>query len=164
MPPAPPSPPAVSLLVLPFVRFAELPGRVRAEAAHPLVGVAHAGVRGPEGQRLHRRAEGERLELKGTQPPKTAAVTLRGAIGKEPCYVIYRYEHEHDGAARSAVVFLFMRPEDAPLRGKMLHASSMRPFVASLQASGLEIAKVIEGLELHEVNDKELNAQLYLYE
>ena len=108
--------------------------------------------------------EGERLELKATQPPKTPAVTLRGAIGKEPCYVLYRYEHVHDGAPRQAVVFLFMRPEDAPLRGKMLHASSMRPFVASLQASGLEIAKVIEGLELHEVNDKELSAQLYVYE
>ena len=46
------------------------------------------------------------------------------------------------GGAEGVVLFLFMRPEDAPLR--KMYASSMRPFVSSLQGTGLQIAKVIE--------------------
>ena len=58
-----------------------------------------------------------------------------------------------------------MRPEGAELRAKMLHASSLRPFVRRLEGDyGLAFARVAEGLEREEVHQRELYAQLYVYE
>ena len=50
------------------------------------------------------------------------------------------------------------------MKSKMLHASSMRPLVASLQeGSNLAFTRSIE-LEPDECNESELRKQLYVYE
>ena len=54
-----------------------------------------------------------------------------------------------------------MCPEDAPVRAKMLHASTKGPFLNALTAGGLEIAKSVEGLETAELTEAELTTQLY---
>ena len=54
-----------------------------------------------------------------------------------------------------------MCPEDAPVKSKMLHASSKALVVQSLPALGIEVAKSIEGLEPNEITIPELGSQLY---
>jgi hypothetical protein len=56
----------------------------------------------------------------GTTPEQ-----LRPLIpSSDACYVLYRWAHEREGAATSAVLFLYMCAESAPVRSKMLHAST----------------------------------------
>ena len=81
-----------------------------------------------------------------------------------PSFVILRWAHEWKGETKLATLLVFVRPEDAPLRQKMVHSSALHPLVRSLQASGLAFTKVVDGLERDEVNDSELCKQLYVYE
>jgi twinfilin-like protein len=93
----------------------------------------------------------ERIVLKTSAahcPPSGVAAHLPAS---EPCYCLYRWEHDRDGASSWAVLFLYMCPEDAPVKSKMLHASSKAPVVQSLPALGIEVAKSIEGLEPNEI-------------
>ena len=73
---------------------------------------------------------------------------------------MYRWQHQHptEATATSSVVFIYLCPENAPVRSKMLHASTKGPF---LKALGLEIAKSIEGVEAEELSDAELTRQVY---
>ena len=104
----------------------------------------------------------ERITLQATAaagtPPTGLAAHLPAAA---PCYCLYRWSHEREGAAASATLFLYMCPEDAPVRGKMLHASSKSAVLQSLPALGIEVGKSIEGLEPAELTDEELSTQLY---
>ena len=68
-------------------------------------------------------------------------------------------------AGLSTRLGFFCRPEEAPLRAKMLHASSLRPLLGRLRGEyAIEIRKSIEGLEPDEVNEEQLQRELYVYE
>jgi len=101
----------------------------------------------------------EQVVLKASAPPAEPAA-LAAMLPAEPCYCLYRWSHSR-AAEGSAVVFMYMCPEDAPVRGKMLHASSKGAILASLPAHGVEVAKTIEGLEPAEISEAELTSQLY---
>ena len=107
--------------------------------------------------------EREKFVLRSKVAPGTAPNSLRAHVPHEPCYCLYRWAHEREGAKAVATLFLYMRPEEAPIRAKMLHASSKGPFLASLTASGLEVTKAIEGLEEHELTAAGLSNELYVY-
>lgn len=87
--------------------------------------------------------EEEVLVLRETIHKTQTMDGLREQLENEPCFVLFHWEHEWQGERRQATLFMFVRPEDAPLRQKMMHASSMRPLVTNLQAKGVEITKVI---------------------
>ena len=89
------------------------------------------------------------VELRALLPPADA------------CYCLYRWAHEREGASASATLFLYMCAEEAPVRTKMLHASTKGPFITSLAAQGLEVTKSIEGVDTDELTDAELESQLY---
>ena len=87
-------------------------------------------------------------------------------VPSSPCYCLMRWVHEKEGLASglvAATLLCLVRPENAPLRSKMLHASSMRPFLGALAERGIEVAKGIE-IEPDELTHKELYSQLYVYE
>ena len=108
--------------------------------------------------------EGEELVLRGKVGPSTRAAGIRGAVANEPCYVLWRWEHEREGRPVTSTLLVYIRPEGAPLRAKMIHASSMRPLVESVRALGVEVSKSIDGLEPEELSEGELAKQLYVYE
>ena len=101
-----------------------------------------------------------------TAPPKAKPSAVRGALpANTPCFCLYRWAHSHDGAETDVTLLLFCRPEEAPLRAKMLHASSLRPLLGRLRGEyAIEIRKSIEGLEPDEVNEEQLQRELYVYE
>lgn len=105
--------------------------------------------------------EGETMVKKADAPAPTTVAALKALVPAEPCYCLYRWPHEREAAPTTALVFLYICPEDAPVRAKMLHASTKGPFVTGLQASGLEIVKSVEGVEAAELSDAELTSQLY---
>ena len=105
--------------------------------------------------------EAETIVQRASAAPAAAAPASVQALlpPAAPCYVLYRWAHERNGASASSVLFLFMCPEDAPIRDKMVHASTKTPFVTAL--SDLGIAKSIEGLEASELTEAELTKKLY---
>lgn len=105
--------------------------------------------------------EGETVGCLASQPAADAAA-LGGLLpAASPCYVVYRWAHERDGAPASAVLFLFVCPEESPVRAKMLSASSKGAVLASVQAAGVEVAKSIEGLEPKELCEAALVDEVY---
>ena len=52
----------------------------------------------------------------------------------DACYCLYRWAHTREGAEAASQVFLYVCAEDAPVRVKMLHASTKGPFLTSLIA------------------------------
>ena len=105
--------------------------------------------------------EGETMVKKGEAPPSASVATLKAAIPAEPCYCLYKWAHEKGGVAATSSLFLYICPESAPVRGKMLHASTEGPFISGLQASGLTFDKSVEGVEAAELTDSELLGQVY---
>ena len=104
----------------------------------------------------------ETIVLKGSAASATPAELQPLIPPADACYCLYKWAHERDGAASTALLFLYMCAEEAPVRSKMLHASSKGPFINSLKdAHGLEVAKSIEGVETGELTDAELTTQLY---
>ena len=98
------------------------------------------------------------------------ASALQASVPDECSYVLYRWVHEQESAegappaSTAADLLLFMRPEDAPMRSKMLHASALRPLEAALtQNHGMVVTKSIENLEPHELTDAGLYKELYVY-
>ena len=87
----------------------------------------------------------------------------RRDLGERPPHHLAR-QHEREGRDAEAIFFLFMRPEAAPMRAKMLHASAVRPLVTRLSDEyGVAMSKVVEGLERDELDEAELTNQLYVY-
>ncbi len=79
------------------------------------------------------------------QRPSIDVGSLSSALPADvPSYSLYRWSHESDGAARDATLFIYVRPECAPVRAKMLHASSKAAVVQSLGGLGVEIEKSLE--------------------
>ena len=78
-----------------------------------------------------------------------------------PSYVLYRWSHVKANEAASEPLFIYMCPEESPVRSKMLHASTNGPMLTSFTSDGLEITTSIEGLEASELVDKELHEQVY---
>ena len=112
--------------------------------------------------------EGETVVQRASAPSAAPSCDEVRALlpAATPCYVLYRWAHSKPdgGEAAPAVLFLYVCPEESPVRSKMLHASTKGPFLTSLTAGGLELAKSVEGLEAAELTDKELGAQLYAAE
>ena len=107
---------------------------------------------------------GETVGLKASAAAATPT-ELQGHIPKgDACYCLYRWAHERNGESKSSVLFLYMCAEEAPVRTKMLHASTKGPFLSSLASMGLEVVKAIEGLETSELTDAELTGQVYAAE
>jgi twinfilin-like protein len=104
--------------------------------------------------------DGETLTQRG-RAESVGVAEVKALLPAEPCYCLYRWSHERDGAQNSALLFLYICPEDAPVRAKMLHASTKGPFITQLEAAGFEFAKSIEGIEAAELTDAELTTQLY---
>ena len=107
--------------------------------------------------------DGEQIVLRSTASALTPPAALREHVPREPCYILYRWAHEHQDAAATAVLFLYMRPEEAAMRSKMLHASSRMTFLASLEGYGITVTKSLEGLEEHELTEECLIKELYVY-
>ena len=105
--------------------------------------------------------EGETVVQRASAAAATLAEVQKLLPTAAPCYLLYRWAHEREGSSTSACLFLYMCPEDAPVRAKMLHASTKGPFLNALTAGGLEIAKSVEGLETAELTEAELTTQLY---
>ena len=104
---------------------------------------------------------GEQVTLRAQAASATPAELAKLIPAGDACYCLYRWAHERDGAQTSATLFLYMCDEAAPVRTKMLHASTKGPFLQSLAAGGLAVAKAIEGVEPSELGDAELTRQLY---
>ena len=68
--------------------------------------------------------EGETIALRRAEADLPLASLAAALPTDEPSYCVFRWAHERDGAAVAPVLFVYMCPEDAPVRGKMLHASS----------------------------------------
>jgi twinfilin-like protein len=47
---------------------------------------------------------------------------------QEPRFVVYRWAHEHDGAAVSSTVFVYSCPEGAPVKAKMSYSTAKARF------------------------------------
>ena len=79
------------------------------------------------------------------QRPSIDLGSLGSALPADvPSYSLYRWSHESDGEARDATIFIYVRPEGAPVRAKMLHASSKAAVMQSLGGLGVEIEKSLE--------------------
>ena len=85
--------------------------------------------------------------------PATPVAALVPMLPAEPCYCLYRWTHEREGSSKTSVLFMYLCPEEAPVRAKMLHASTKSTIVQSLPSLGIEVAKSIEGLERSEITD-----------
>ena len=87
----------------------------------------------------------------------SAAIAARGAargtLGVLPAGLL--------ALGASAVLFLYMCDESAPVKVKMLHASTKGPLLTSLAAQGFQVDKSIEGVEAAELSDEELTSQMY---
>ena len=73
--------------------------------------------------------EGETIALRRAEADLPLASLAAALPTDEPSYCVFRWAHERDGAAVAPVLFVYMCPEDAPVRGKMLHASSKASMV-----------------------------------
>jgi twinfilin-like protein len=104
--------------------------------------------------------EKEQLALRASVP-STDPAGIAASLPADPCYCLYRWAHERGGAQASSVLFLYMCPEEAAVRSKMLHASSKAGVLSSLGAIGIDVAKSIEGVEAAEISEAELTTQLY---
>ena len=83
--------------------------------------------------------EGETIALRRAEADLPLASLAAALPTDEPSYGVFRWAHERDGAAVAPVLFVYMCPEDAPVRGKMLHASSKASMVqpaSDVQLSG----------------------------
>ena len=78
--------------------------------------------------------EGETVALRATAASGTSPSQLDALVDptQGACYCLYRWAHERDGSARAPVVFLYFCPEGAPIRSKMLHASTKGQFITAL--------------------------------
>ena len=104
--------------------------------------------------------DGEEVALRTTAPPNISTSGLKLMLPDEPCYVLYRWDGGGGVVGAEHILFLFLRPESAPLRQKILHASSMWPLIQKLQAGGVAITKSIEGIERDDLSDKELASEM----
>ena len=87
--------------------------------------------------------EGETIALRRAEADLPLASLAAALPTDEPSYCVFRWAHERDGAAVAPVLFVYMCPEDAPVRGKMLHASSKASMVqpaSDVQLSGAATA------------------------
>jgi twinfilin-like protein len=106
--------------------------------------------------------EDELVVSRATAEAAPAAGELAARLeASSPCYVLYRWAHERAAAATSAVLFLYMCPEDAPVKQKMLHASSKGAMLQTIGAEGATVAKSLEGIEPAELSDATLATELY---
>ena len=83
--------------------------------------------------------EGETIALRRAEADLPLASLAAALPTDEPSYCVFRWAHERDGGAVAPVLFVYMCPEDAPVRGKMLHASSKASMVqpaSDVQLSG----------------------------
>ena len=103
----------------------------------------------------------ETIVCKASAPagtPQDVAALLPAA---EPCYCLYRWKHDREGVSATAVLFAYFCPDEAPVRLKMLHASTKGAMLQSLPSLGVEVTKSIEGLEVSELTDAELMTLVY---
>ena len=100
-----------------------------------------------------------KVALRTTAPPNINTSGLKLML-PTTCYVLYRWDGGGGVVGAQHILFLFLRPESAPLRQKILHASSMWPLIQKLQAGGVAITKSIEGIERDDLSDTELASHM----
>ena len=85
----------------------------------------------------------ERIELAGTATVEVA--TLGSAIAAtEPRYSFFRYAHAVAGEARAPLVFVYTCPTAAPVKARMLYASSKAGVLAAAEKeAGVVVAKKV---------------------
>jgi len=79
----------------------------------------------------------------------------------EPCYALFNYAHDHGGNSCNAILFLYVCPEESPVKQKMLHASSKGTILQALESRGIVITKSFEGIEASDLSDELLIKELY---
>jgi len=105
--------------------------------------------------------QAEQVVLRSAAPTATVADLVGALPPSEPCYALLNYAHERDGAPCMAVVFLYVCPEESPVKLKMLHASSKGSVLQALEAQGVSVAKSLEGVEASDLSSDLLEAELY---
>ena len=91
--------------------------------------------------------EGETIALRRAEADLPLASLAAALPTDEPSYCVFRWAHERDGAAVAPVLFVYMCPEDAPVRGKMLHASSKASMVQP--ASDVQLSRATAAFATH---------------
>jgi len=97
-----------------------------------------------------------------TSAASTSVPDLVAALpAAEPCYALFSYAHERAGSPCTAVVFLYVCPEESPVKLKMLHASSKGSVLQSLETMGVSVVKSLEGVEASDLSAELLDSELY---
>mmetsp|Transcript_1990 Transcript_1990/g.3904 ORF Transcript_1990/g.3904 Transcript_1990/m.3904 type:complete len:338 (-) Transcript_1990:110-1123(-) len=98
----------------------------------------------------------EQIILKGSGTAAAASDVQDALPAREPSYCLFRWGDD------AKVLFIFCCPDDAPVRGKMLHASSKASMLEGLQqAFGVGVDKSLEISDAADVTEDWLKAEVY---
>lgn len=96
----------------------------------------------------------EQIQLKGAGSAAAASDVRSAVPSAEPSYALFRW------GAEGKVIFIFTCPDDAPVRAKMLHASSKSSMLEGLQAFGVTVDKSLEINDPADVTEEWLEAEV----
>lgn len=102
----------------------------------------------------------ETIELH-SQSASTPIAALAGQLPpKEPRFVLYRFDHEHEGKT-SANLFIYSCPGESPVKQKMVYTTVKGSVTAQCEASGVTLVKKLEVHDVNEVSEARLLDELY---
>lgn len=104
--------------------------------------------------------QAEQVVLRSAAATATTADLAAALPADAPCYALFRWPHEHEGA-QVVTIFFYSCPEASPVKLKMLHASSKGTMLQAVEGMGISVAKSLEGIEASELADGLLMAELY---
>ena len=99
--------------------------------------------------------EGEHVVLRESAAVASASDVVAHLPPATPCYVLYRGDTgvHSPSSGMGAVTFVYICPEETPIRSKMLHASSKAAVLQTINADGITVDRSFEGVEAHELTD-----------
>jgi hypothetical protein len=86
---------------------------------------------------------------------------VSGLKPDSPCYLLFEWAHEDQGAQKAKNIFVFYTPEDAPLKAKMIYSTISQNISQACVALGIEIEKKIQVSEAKEINESEIRIAVY---
>jgi len=86
--------------------------------------VARVRQEGPELVVLRLDLQAETIELDKVEDVKSADNLQEQVDAAEPRFLIYRWQHEHEGASLTSMVFVYSCPDEAKVKAKMTYSTT----------------------------------------
>lgn len=97
----------------------------------------------------------ESIDLVGEESGVSPESLERYLSDKEPRYALYQHSYQGDEGPESAVIFIYTCPTAAPVKQRMIYASSKRSVeTLAEQQAGLKLAKKLEATDPSEITAK----------